>query len=399
MPSFTIARSALERLPVRRVEVWVDTHASAPGAKGPAEPERHAFEPGAPSGPGGGAAEPSWTPRQPDTVSGYRLRTVFEGSRPPYESPPVAVDPAQDVVEIEDLGVRIFDAHWLPFGTIETVEGSFHDLDGQPRTFRLTESSPFFSVFAGKDYEQGEPITYTLDYLLADGNFRNAGLSSSRWLIFVPNPLHEKTVTFKAVGLANGTSDATVEVVQLTYSHLEDGPGWEISGGHGDTQLYAAQPTKSLTFDAVAPEKALTVYQGTTILESGEQIAIPETLIPEATIAVGDAPLWWTVEVDPDLVDWASYRLVVVEIRAENAVVDGGDGSDQPADTLFFWEGVPPRYWSFQVPLQDSGTFTWHAFYFRENGTVEPTPERTETSHRTILPVHPPMVESEGDPP
>jgi len=382
MPSFTIARSALERLPVLRVEVWVDTHTSAPG---PDEPERHVFEPGTATDP----AEATWSPRHPEAVTGYRLRTLFDDDRQPWESPTIPVEPGRGVVEtieIEDFGVRIFDALGLPFGIIEAVEVSFHDLAGQPQQVRLTAGSPLYPIFAGTDYKYGEPIAYSLDYLLANGNYLEPNRSSSQSLIAVADPLTEKTVTFEAVGLAPdavGAADETVQVIQLTYGHLEDGPGWAISGGEAVTQLSSAQPTKQLTFAVVDPGQALTSYQGITILGNGEQSSIPKTLIPETTIRVGEAPIWWTVEVDPGLVDWASYRLVLVEIRADNAI-DGHTA--QPAATLLFWAGVPSRYWSFLVPREHSGTYTWRARYFEANGTYRSTAERTETSHQAILP-------------
>ncbi len=404
MATFTIDRSTFEQLPVLRVEAWVHPHASAPpgkpeGIEHHADAERrpdHVFEPGA----------LTWTPEPAGEGRSLRLRTVFEGERPPFDSPPIPVpesaDPAKsngstepiDLSQSIDLGARLFDGHSLPYQTITAVDGAFVDVSGNPKSFRLTKATPFFIVYAGEDYPTGEPIDFTLDYRLTDGNYRSPKLSADSILIPVADPLVRKTVTFEAVGLAQEgqagtgrpaqpaeTSDAAgpVQVVQLTVGHLEDGVGWRIEGESGTTTLSSTQPSHSFTFDAIDPARALTRYQGITVFTNGNQERIPETLVPEATIGIGDAPLWWTVEVDPGLVDWHTYALVVVELRSVHAV--------EPSEALqFFWRGVPSRYWSFQVPLGRSGTFVWQARYVRLDGSFGWTAEATETSHQAVLP-------------
>ena len=393
MPTFTINRSVFEQLPVRRVEVRVHPRASAPAGQDAHETERHAFEPGAPSA----RAELAWTPERTTDPGSYALRVVFDDERPPDDSPeiPLPADTGRSAtIEAIELGIRVFDARALP-DTIRAVEVSYVDLSGQPQSARLSADVPLFVVFAGIDYQAGEPIDYGLDYLLTDGNYRQQSLSSESLLITVENPLHPKTVTFEAIGLApseDETDTAAVQLVQLIASHLEEGVGWKIAGDCGDETLSGAQASKSVTFDAIDPARALTRYQGLTIFADGTQQRIPDTLIPETTIPLGDAPLWWTVQVYPGLVDWHSYSVVVVEIRALNAIAPStvpaepsgdADESDIP---LFFWRGVPPRYWSFQVPLDSSGTFTWRALYVRSDGTAAWTTERTETSHVAVLP-------------
>lgn len=393
MPTFTINRSVFEQLPVLRVEVRVRPRASAPAGNDTSETERHVFESGEPSA----GADLAWTPeRMTDPVS-YALLVVFDDESPPDESPeiPIPVDTGRSApLEAIELGIRVFDARALP-DTIRAVELSYVDLSGQPETARLSADAPLFVVFGGIDYQAGEPIDYDLDYLLTDGNYRRQNLSSENTLITVENPLHQKTVTFEAIGIAPSeteTDTAAVHLVQLTASHLEEGVGWKIAGDCGDETLTGAQARKSVTFNAIDPARALTRYQGVTLFVDGTQQRIPDTLIPETTIPLGDAPLWWTVEVDPGLVDWHSYSVVMVEIHALNAIAPGTalaepSGDDEQVDTpLFFWRDVPPRYWSFQVPLDRSGTFTWRALYVRHDGTSAWTAERTETSHTAVLP-------------
>jgi len=401
MPTFTINRSVFEQLPVRRVEVRVHPRASAPAGKDAHETERHVFEPGAPSA----QTDLAWTPERTTDPGSYALRVVFDDDRSPSDSPEIPVPKDTDrsaPVQAIELGIRVFDARALP-DTIRAVELSFVDLSGQPKCVRLSADVPLFVVFAGIDYQAGEPIDYTLDYLLTDGNYRPSRLSSDTVLITVENPLHPKTVTFEAIGLAPSeaaTDAAAVHLVQLTTSHLEEGVDWRIAGTSGDAMLTSAQPRKSITFDAVDPTRALTRYLGVTIFTDGTQQTIPDTLIPETTIPVGDTPLWWTVEVDPGLVDWRSYSVVVVEIRALNAIAPGNAPAEPTGDAdeidtpLFFWQGVPSRYWSFQVPLRRSGTFAWRALYVRSDGTAVWTAERTETSHTAVLPSRLPSGET-----
>ena len=399
MATFTINRSVFEQLPVRRVEAWVHPRASAPGpgeAEAPAdhvfetEGDRHSEPSGRPSSADSGG-ELRWTPAPGAEVRSIHLRTVFDGDRPPCDSPTIQVPEGADPIELSelfDLGARLFDGHALPYQTIPAVAGSFVDVSGQPRSFRLTEGTPLFVVFAGEDYPYGEPIDYDLDYRLTDGNYRNPNLSSSSTLIPVADPLHRKTVTFEGVGFdqegqaGQAGREGTVrqvQLIQLTVGHLEDGVGWRIENEAGDATLSSARPSRSFTFEVVDPSRALTRYRGVTIFADGHQEGIPETLVPETTVRIGDAPAWWTVEIDPGLVDWRAYALVLVEMRTVETV--------DPSETLqFFWQGVPSRYWSFQVPLGRSGTFAWRARYVRFDGTSGWTAEQTETSHQAVLP-------------
>ena len=362
MPSFRIARSSFERLPLERVEVIASARSGAGSGS-----MRHVFEPG--------AAEPAWAPAEP--VATYRLAVTLAGAT--FDSPDLVLE-AEPVVVID---LRIFDARALPWTTIDRVDVLYHDLSGEPRTASLTEARPVGVVFGGLDYPPGEPIRYSLDYRVADGNFLASEEMSSAELIPVVDPFETKTVTFEAVGVAG--SDPAVQLVQLGFSHQEEGPGWRLAGGDGSTQLTAAQPTRELVYRVVDPARALTRYRGTVIWRDGKQEQIPEAAIPETRIEVGDVPLWWTVTIDPSQIDWTRSQVVVVQLAA-------GEPAAEPQGLAVFWRGMPSQAWSFQVPMGTNGTTgttAWRAWYVREVALPTPTSWATTGSHRLVLPAAP----------
>jgi hypothetical protein len=235
---------------------------------------------------------------------------------------------------------------------------------------------PYRLLYAGIDYNPGEPLVYDLRYDVEEGSYLKAGLSTSALWTDVPYPFVPCTAAFLSVGLTG--DKPTVRWIQLSYQNVEDGIDWSIESAPMKATLDAAHPDLAWDFLAVDPAFARVRYSGTVLLLTGKQVPIPTTETTFKEIPVGDTPGIHSVEVTGDVVHWDLYATVLVTIWNLDT-----KGRKQNVGQQVFEPGTPSWYWSYKGPQVD---YRWQAVYYpRAGGSIE-TPEKSGYTPVLTLP-------------
>ena len=125
---------------------------------------------------------------------GYSYRVIFEDCvAPDYESP-IRSPEADGEIAIDDFGIRLFLTMAIDFAVVKRINVPYLSRDGI-RTFVLDAANPAKLLIGGIDYPHGAPLSYGLEYIISDGNYRQSDLISKESLMQVPYPFVQKTTT------------------------------------------------------------------------------------------------------------------------------------------------------------------------------------------------------------
>lgn len=295
-----------------------------------------------------------WTLTATAQSGGYSYRVIFEAGRAPdYESPICNAGPQGNIV-IDDFGVRLFLTPDIDFTVVQRIVVSYLSLDGL-RTFVLNATNRTRLLFAGIDYPAGAPLSYSLEYEIADGNYRQSNLTAAQSLVLVPYPFVAKTTVFRPIGIAG--PDPTVLKIQLKMEHHEDGPDWRIAAGPRHQVIDRQNPDCAWTYQTVEPDRALMLYSGSIVM-SGRINQIFPTECKLTVIPIGDTPPYNSVTIMPDRVHWELYRAVAVELST-------GNPSDREAFT--FTADSLSEFWGY---FSAKPSYRWAAQYEQIDGSI-----------------------------
>ncbi|HEX8160652.1 MAG TPA: hypothetical protein VF538_02035 [Pyrinomonadaceae bacterium] len=309
----------------------------------------------------------------------YQYKVSFKDGQFPDFTSPVFPEIEEHEVVVSQVGLMGFSASGVNFEIVKEVKASYK-FNLEPRSFSLKAASPLKILSANRDYSPYEPFEYDLEYITQYGSYVERGLlAQTAWTLF-QCPFTPKLVQFFPVGLT-GTSPP-LQRIQLTYSHIETGPGWQLSSETRTATLSAKEVVCQWTFPTVDPARAVLIYQGTIIKSDGRIVHIPKTTAPLDVVPVGNTSMWYSVEISPAQVDWARFRLVSVTIYTKSAA--------KPINTKVFrfQPGSVSEFWGF-FPFDNSSTYFWTAKYYPRTGTPVDVPEQTGTLPMLVLPKEP----------
>ena len=313
----------------------------------------------------------SWTIETPERASSYRYRVVFEdGDAPIFESAICTTDSLKQIT-IVDFGVRIFLTSSIDFIVVRQIDVSYLSLDGI-RSFILNAAHRFHFLFAGIDYPKGAPLSYGLEYKIADGNYRRSDLSAPASFVDVPYPFVEKTTTILSVGITG--SNPTVRNIQLKVSTSETGHDWKIVTPSRQELLDDSKSTYARTYQTVDPNRALMQYSGSIVYLNGRIKGINPTECKLTVIPIGDTEPYNSITIISDRVHWNLYRRVTLQLGTKN--------TSENEQFLFTADSLS-EYWGY---FAAKPSYFWSAEYEQNDGKIVLIPRQEAYAPVLTLP-------------
>lgn len=219
-------------------------------------------------------------------------------------------------------------------------------------------------------------LRWRTSFELGDGNSVIVRGEGTNPAVDIAPPLGVKTFSFLPVW---ESSDTTIRRIHLSYRSLEVGAGWKIEGAAESADLQPGDGVLTTRFPVRDPSRAAVVYSGRVITSQGS-VPLPEAVVAGASMAVGGAPPWLSVSVDPSMVDWRLFDEVTVELTR--------DGTPEVAGSLRFTAADGPRAWGFFGASVAQRIYSVEAIY-RGAGGERSLTRSGETAALFVLPAAP----------
>ena len=168
------------------------------------------------------------------------------------------------------------------------------------------------------------------------------------------NPLVSNEVEFKGLGWGDD-----MMMINLTV-------------GREPVRLTKEKPSHKVPY-IFTPGSNIISYRGTVAKRSGPA-DIPETHRPAATtIEVGDAPQWFSVQINSELVHWEREGLKAIQVDLYRV---GGPHDGEQFAQMLLPTAPQPVYWGFEYNTGDKAAYRWGAAYYYRDGVkkeIQPT--------------------------
>lgn len=335
---------------------------------------------------------------KPDDVGRFRASMVdgnrkykfsyqvnYKGDSRAFQSKELTADDTQLTINVDDLGILVVDvaAGDINFTQVKqaqiTVRYQDEGLDPIERQFTMTSAQDTFQVREVIFKPRNKPIKYDVKYFMADGReYLARGKEQDGSQIYVNDPFSaNKTVGLRAVGdLA-----ARIQTIMVDLKYLD-----ATNNAYTQTKAIAlskATPFFDWTFPVIDENAGVVSYSGTIQYTDGTVRDIPETVADRATIQLGDVIAdRLEVSVVPDLVDFATVKLVNVSLR----YTDTAAGVDVQKD-LIFKAGDQAKSWVVELKNKALRDYRWKARFFMTDGTKKDVTEQPGDGATVILEV------------
>lgn len=316
----------------------------------------------------------AWDANQGATYT-LQYTVTFKDGSPLLQAPAVQQADVSVTLTPPQLGIQsvTFDATALGFGTgigqvdrVDVVVAFMSPGNDSPsQQLTLTAGHTTATAHSVLRLPVTNAYTYTITYYQAGQVVYTAPPQRStqpRQSLY--NPLVVRDVTFQGVGF-----DRDIRMINLTV-------------GPHSIRLTPQQPSQTIQSVGVPGANGLT-YRGTLVTSSGPQ-TLAETTRPMTTvIEVGDAPQWFSVQINTTLVPWEQEQIATIEID----FWPGDTGGE--AAMLLVLPTSGPLYWGFLYELGSTPSYRWSATYFYKDATHKSLALRTEHSTILTLPAQP----------
>jgi hypothetical protein len=254
----------------------------------------------------------------------------------------------------------------------DTANGVQHEewsftLDADNRAHAITK--PIFTA-------RTQPFVYRVKYTLKDGReFTGAEMTTMASQIFVGDPFQaNRTISIRSTG--NLETDIATIFVDLTYQDEANKYSQTTS-----VALSKSQKFVDWTFPVVDELGGKVTYTETIQFADGTQRKSPEQEATKNTILVGSAPddEFLTVDVLPDLLDFAALKLVKVTLH----YADAANQIDTSKDFVFK-EGAQAQQFKIRLVDKTKRGYEYAVDYFRADGTKKSVGPTT-TSETTLI--------------
>jgi hypothetical protein len=314
----------------------------------------------------------------------YQYVVNYKNETRRFEAPEVETDSPVLTINVGDAGILHADvevgdmnfdqvAHALVTVSYEdTANGVAREewsftLDADNRTHAITK--PIFTA-------RTQPFVYRVKYTLKDGReFTGAEMTTMASQIFIGDPFQaNRTISIRSTG--NLETDIATIFVDLTYR--DDANGYSQTTS---VALSKAQKFVDWTFPVVDELGGTVTYTETIQFADGTQRRSPEQEATKNTILVGSAPddEFLTVDVLPDLLDFAALKLVKVTLHYQ----DPANQIDTSKDFVFK-AGAQAQQFKIRLVDKTKRGYEYAVDYFRADGT-KTSVGPTATSETTLI--------------
>ncbi len=309
--------------------------------------------------------------------------TVNYSGADPYVAPVQSVK-GTHTVSGSDLGV--LDARVranLDFDVWKSAEATVRY---QPHAGPPVEESFLFTGAATTAPEQhfihpvrervDQPVSYEVAYTLKEsGTILKAAPATGWGEVRISSPLQrQRTLAVRGVG----DFEARIDTIYVDLAYDDPDHGYHLAQ---TVNLSKVNPFMDWKFYVFDPDGGHATYQATVRHKDGT-VQTGAVLPVTGTVFVGDVMAGIvTAQIEPDLVDWTTVKLVKVGIDFAADV----PGHAQHHDVVLR-SGDPAADVVFASPDAAHSSFTWVATYYLADGTTRTTLPATD-SEKVVLPV------------
>ncbi len=301
----------------------------------------------------------------------YSYAVNYKNESQPFRSEEIETDDTQLTINVDDLGIWVVDVAPgdINFTQVKQAQISVRNEDVDPPVelqFTMTEAAGNFKVREVTMQKLRGSYKYRVKYFMADGKeFEKDWTDQDAPQLFIDDPFAAtQTVSLRAIGdLANKIASIMVD---LTYTdEANDYIQKKTMNLSADTAFF------DWTFPVISETGGKVVYAGTIQYKDGTSAEIAQTEATRATIQLGDVVNdRLNVNVVPDLLDFATVKLVNVSLRYEDAANDISESQD-----FLFKAGGPAQVWIVDQKNKQQKAFRWNAKFFMVDGTSRPFPK------------------------
>ena len=318
----------------------------------------------------------------------YRYQVNFKGAGRAFVSPELE-DEGDGIltVNVDDTGVFLVKVSPNNFNWDEVTaaqvsikyEDAANGVDPFEEVVTLSKTAASGKVQRVIFQPRRNPYQYRTKYVMKDGRTLQSEWQPGRSReLTVDSPFGgRRTVGFRA----SGDLDAVVDQVYVDASYADPANSYTQTLSF---VLDASNKFKDWAFPVVSEAGGKVTYRGNVRLKTGAVIPIAETEAASATVLVG-LPAQ-TVEITPELVNFARVQLVEVSLR----FADPANRLEETEEFLFRKPaagGSPSSVkWTFAyLNSAAAPQYTWQATYYLLDGSTRDIPATTTSSKKLIL--------------
>lgn len=294
----------------------------------------------------------------------YSYQVNYVGSSRTFNSAPVKTNDTVLTVNVDDIGlldavVQAGDIDWTKVTSAQVwVRYQDTGVENFEEQFALTSAAPTHRVQHVLFQPRRKPLSYHVEYFLADGRrIKMPEESTERSPILINDPLG-RTRKFEVRGVGDFAARIAQIFLDLVYEDAANDYTFEQT-----VVLSAGSEAASQPYPVLGEGDGVVRYSGSIRYKDGTVREIPLTTA-DGTIIVGDvASHKLDVTVVADLIDWTRVRLVQVALR------HGPQPGGKAKDMIFSPQAAVPQRWELPLGEGDSAGYTWSAVYFFSDGT------------------------------
>lgn len=309
----------------------------------------------------------------------------YKGDSRVFTSEEITTDDTQLTINVDELGILVVDIAPgdINFTQVKqaqlTVRYQDQGITPIERQFTMTPEKNTFQIREVIFKPRTQPITYDVKYFMTDGReFEVKGKEQDAPQIYINDPFSAmKTVGLRAVGDLNTKIQSIM--IDLVYKDPTNNNYTQTKS----MALSKGTPFFDWVFPVIDENAGELKYSGTIQYADGTTRDIPETVSVRSTIQLGDVVAdRLEVMVVPDLIDFATVKLVKVSLRYTDDTNQIDEGKD-----FIFKAGEPAKTWTVDLKNKAARDYTWSAGFFMADGSRKDLTDQPGQGETIILEV------------
>lgn len=301
----------------------------------------------------------------------YSYTVNYKGESNVYKSPQLKAK--SDVsINVGDLGIWKVDIDVgdINFDQVEQAQLKLSYADGDVRCekqFTITNEARKHQVREVIFKPRAKAWTYEIKYFLKGGREISVpAVSADGEQLYVNDPFSaNRNVSIRT----KGDFDTVIDTLFLDFVYVDDANDYRQEKSFAFSK--AGKRFEDWSFPVISDKAGTLTYTGNIVYQDGRTpTVIPEKTVTSNTVLEGEDVLKLSVELIPDLLDWATMKLVTVTL----SYADSEGGVDE-TDTFTLRKDAAAQTWTVNIKDRSKKTYKVAPRFFMMDGTKkEPTP-------------------------
>jgi hypothetical protein len=256
----------------------------------------------------------------------YSYVVNYKGADKTFKSPDIQTGSKILTINVADLGIWVLDIEVgdINFDQVERAQVTVHYEDGNdvPRidySFTLDKNTPKAEIRKLIFTPRTKPYHYKVKYFMKGGReIEGAELEGNGDQLYVNDPFSaNRTVSVRS----KGDFDNRIDTLFLDFVYEDAANDYRQEKSFALSK--AGKRFDDWTFPVISDKAGTLTYTGQILYKDGTSAAIPQKTVTGNTVLEGEDVLQLSVEIVPDLIDWATVKLVTLQLEysdPDNAV-------------------------------------------------------------------------------